>query len=429
MKLIMGFVLQITFVLSGFSYASETNERSKITSAVLKGTVLVSTKLKYGFAEDKKASGSWYGSGFLIDRDRGWIATNAHVAGVGVVDNYVEFYKSKDRVKVERLYLDSKYDFAILQIPPVDIPEDVLELNLDCDGEPLPGSRVIAVGHPRNHEFSSTYGIISGEKDFNAHGSMWITDLVVESGSSGSPVVDVESMKVLGLTTANYRGSDLGLVTRSKDLCPILEILKRGGDPSRPQLNFDLAVVDGNISNKVALVHDQDIELVPGDLLLGVDGVSWEPEFDGDLFDLLRSKENAVTVRRNRDGEQQDVSITLIKQGSLHKRPWVYFSGLTIAESTQVDLHGLDQIKPLMVQSVDLDEVVQRDFEFGRFTQVMTVNGVAVSNVTDLIAVLEEAQKNSESVAVGGKTWDLSSESMMRVFEYQIEIDGLDYAI
>lgn len=406
-------------------------DRQAVTGKVLKGAVLVSTKLRHGFVEDKKARGSWYGSGFVIDKQRGWIATNAHVAGAGVVENHVEFYNVQGRVKASRVYLDSKYDFAILEVSPSEIPESAGELKLDCDQSPKPGQEVIAVGHPRNHEFSSTFGVISGTKNFNAHGNMWITDLVVESGSSGSPVVDVDTLKVLGLSTANYRGSDLGLVTRSHDVCSIIDILKQGGDPSRPEISFDMAIENSHPSNIVALVHDQSIGLMQGDKILEIDGRLWTPDSNQELFDTLRRSQTTVRLRVVRLGEQIDIEIPLVKQRSLHKRDWLYFSGLTLGIATQTDLgrRGRSGYRPIIVQSVDTDEVTQRNFEWGRFTEIITVDGSSFERIEDLVVHLERAQEDHRDVKIQGRTWDLSSEVMMRVFEYQLSVNDLKYSM
>ncbi len=42
-------------------------------------TVKITTAVDYAFGSERK--GTWRGSGFLVDRERGWILTNAHVAG------------------------------------------------------------------------------------------------------------------------------------------------------------------------------------------------------------------------------------------------------------------------------------------------------------------------------------------------------------
>ena len=41
-------------------------------------TVKTTTAVEYPFGSDRKTTGR--GAGFLIDRERGWILTNAHVA-------------------------------------------------------------------------------------------------------------------------------------------------------------------------------------------------------------------------------------------------------------------------------------------------------------------------------------------------------------
>ena len=98
----------------------------------------------------------------------------------------------------------------------------------------------------------------------------------------------IETGDVIGISTAGYDSSDLGLLTRVRDLCPIYELLRRGEDPSRPLMAFQTMIVDGEISNRVGHVFSSTITLKPGDLILTVGGELWDPIEDGELEDNLR---------------------------------------------------------------------------------------------------------------------------------------------
>ena len=83
-KTMMARRILFTFVLATWSVDSALAlefDRSRAIQSATEATVLIKTHLKHGFLEDDQATGRWEGSGFLIDKEEGWILTNAHVAG------------------------------------------------------------------------------------------------------------------------------------------------------------------------------------------------------------------------------------------------------------------------------------------------------------------------------------------------------------
>jgi S1-C subfamily serine protease len=80
LRLTLAFFVAITPSLLYAETASDHVNRA--SNAV----VLIKAHLRHGLLEDDEASGRWTGSGFLIDRENGWIVTNAHVAGFGPTD-------------------------------------------------------------------------------------------------------------------------------------------------------------------------------------------------------------------------------------------------------------------------------------------------------------------------------------------------------
>ena len=83
--------------------------------------VRIKSTVRYAFAEEE--AGTSNGAGFLVDRAKGWILTNAHVAGYGTGDVQVSF-KGHDYVTVKPTYVDPELDFAIVQIAIADIPPE-----------------------------------------------------------------------------------------------------------------------------------------------------------------------------------------------------------------------------------------------------------------------------------------------------------------
>ena len=88
-------------------------------------TVKIKAKSQYPFAETEGA-GSWMGAGFLINKEKGYFLTNAHVSGRGDTKLKLKF-KNGSYKSVKPVYIDPEYDLAILKINQDDIPNYALE--------------------------------------------------------------------------------------------------------------------------------------------------------------------------------------------------------------------------------------------------------------------------------------------------------------
>ena len=74
-----------------------------------KYAVRVKASISYPFAEDK--AGTFNGAGFLIDINKSWFLTNAHVSGRGSGDIEISF-KGREFVEAELVYADPDLDFS-----------------------------------------------------------------------------------------------------------------------------------------------------------------------------------------------------------------------------------------------------------------------------------------------------------------------------
>ena len=68
------FLLVLLFLLGSLASAT-----ASILENASKYAVRIKTSISYPFFEDE--AGVSNGAGFLVDKDRGWIITNAHVSG------------------------------------------------------------------------------------------------------------------------------------------------------------------------------------------------------------------------------------------------------------------------------------------------------------------------------------------------------------
>ena len=139
------------------------------------------------------------GSGFFIDFDR--IVTNRHV----IEGAYrAEVHSSNGTVIPVKgvLAVDAEGDIALLKI---DAPTpQVKPLPLDKTS-PQEGESVVVIGNPLGLEGSVTNGIVSAVRDIPTFGRIIQITAAISSGSSGSPVVNMQG-QVIGIATLQVTG-------------------------------------------------------------------------------------------------------------------------------------------------------------------------------------------------------------------------------
>jgi tetratricopeptide (TPR) repeat protein len=139
------------------------------------------------------------GSGFFIDIDR--IATNRHV----IEGAYrAEVHSSSGTVYPVKgvLAVDAEGDIALLKI---DTPAPQIQpLPLDKTS-PQEGESVVVIGNPLGLEGSVTNGIVSAVRDIPTFGRIIQITAPISSGSSGSPVVNMQG-QVIGIATLQITG-------------------------------------------------------------------------------------------------------------------------------------------------------------------------------------------------------------------------------
>jgi hypothetical protein len=114
------------------------------------GVVMISVK-------DARGQELGFGTGFVVDAS-GLVATNFHVLEDG--DRATAQFRDGSRINIIGLRAwDVKRDLAIVQLaqPPANL--EVLELGQAAT--PRQGTDVIAIGHPRGFQFTTTTGIVS----------------------------------------------------------------------------------------------------------------------------------------------------------------------------------------------------------------------------------------------------------------------------
>ena len=335
--------------------------------------------------------GIGFGTGFLIDRERGWLLTNAHVAtrSPGLIN--VAFQNGRP-IEAQRIHVDPYIDLAVLAIPTDSMPEGAQEASLNCDSEPQPGTPVLAYGHPWDLSFTATRGIVSGSAWF--YPSLLIqTDAVINSGNSGGPLISLLDGRIIGINTATYNRTDhddsgtaISLAEPMPAICNIIKLLKAGADPRLRLLHIAAATSGDDLRPIVADIFSQDSKLQIGDIIVSVNG-GGRVDTLPDLLNQLRGLNNRAKLTVDRAGEILNVETTLkIVPDPLTVKA-INLSGLIISNSWKLDDFEVNPQKDLLVHWYEWDSDAALT-GVDVFDHIVNVDGLKYSSIERLYEYL-----------------------------------------
>ena len=354
-------------------------------------TVKITTAVDYAFGDEKR--GTWRSAGFLVDREKGWILTNSHVAMKSPSKIRISF-KDHAYVSAEKHYVDNRLDIAVLKIDPDKIPAGTLVANLKCEGEPLTGTPVIAFGHPWGLDYTATRGIVSGTKVRDGE-ELLQTDAALNPGNSGGPLIDAQSGGVVGVNSSRLSTSEgLNFAVPAKLACGILKLLMQGKDPAPPVLPVSFATTSKERELVVAELKGEWSELLkPGDRILAVNGDE-TALFESRFLHYLRGTEKA-DVRVQRGDIVLSVELVVPKTKDQVKRLGVHVSGMIIGRSTVM---GYDPTV-MWVQFVGGASIAEQA-QFSNSDQILSIDGAPLKSHEDILAALKAREGSSVEVII-----------------------------
>lgn len=359
-------------------------------------TVKIDVLSRIGLNQDAGGSGS--GTGFLIDKKRGWILTNAHVSTRSPGSIKVSF-KDHGKIVAKRIHVDPFIDLAILQVEPSEIPVSAKEAQMGCNESAQSGSSVFAYGHPWGLAFTASRGIVSGMSWFYPS-HLIQTDAAINSGNSGGPLINISTGKVLGINSSTYKDSDdenataVGLAEPIQAVCHIVELLKQSRDTRLRQLPLALATSGDDLRPRVAFLYEKSAGFTAGDMIVGVNG-SEEIKDIPELADHLRGIEGKAFITVERNGARLIVETYLnIAPDPLSARS-INLSGLIISEPWRLDDQEQNPDHNLVVDWVDTEQEAGLT-KAEASDIIVSVNGKPFRNVDALYAYLSAQPKNAE---------------------------------
>ena len=325
---------------------------------ILRNAALYTVKVKTlgDIGLNKDEGGSSTGTGFLIDRKRGWILTNAHVATRSPAKIEVSF-KDGAAVTAKRIHVDAYIDMAVLQIPVSNIPNAAIEAKLSCGDLPSPGTPVLAYGHPWSIPYTATRGIVSGVSWFYPHEHVQ-TDALINSGNSGGPLINASNGQVVGINTATYsdkndaNASAVSLAEPMPAICRVISLLRDGKDARLKLLPLATATSGDDIKPRVARAYADNAQFQPGDLIVKVNG-SGPVRSLSDLIDRLRGAGERATITVERRGKSIDIETPLQTKPDPLKNRSVNISGMVISNPWKLDDHELNPEGYLVIDWIE----------------------------------------------------------------------------
>jgi len=184
------------------------------------------------------------GSGFVIDGEQGYIATNNHV--VENAQNIKVTLDNGETLSATIVGKDALTDLAVVKIDATDLPY----VSLGNSSSLAVGEWVLAIGNAFGMGLRVTEGIISGSNvTITLSSGEKLYDLIettaaINPGNSGGPLVNMKG-EVIGITSAKILGAEnMGYAISSDSARPTIEDLIHQGYIIRPWLGVYLQPMD-----------------------------------------------------------------------------------------------------------------------------------------------------------------------------------------
>ena len=352
-----------------------------IFNQALSYTVQIRTAVATPLEGDLK--GTQRGAGFMVDAERGWVMTNAHVVSRSPSRVEVAF-QGQSYSEAEKIYVDPHLDLAIVRVA---IPEGqrVNAATLECGELPRVGHPVGAFGHPWNMRYTGTRGIVSGMTS-RMYTELLQTDAPINQGNSGGPLISLDTGRIVGINTAQIKGSqNTNFAVGMKYACRVMELLRAGRDPSPPALPVVyFNDYDDERVLKVARNYEGSgtIDLRAGDIIRGVVGVAESVQNETQLYHALRGRLDSFSLKVERAG--MEITVT----GSAHAHALaldvqgVVAGGVFFAPTPMRDVAEV-RVGTLMVHHVERgSDGDAKELRRGDFLEAM--DGEAVSSLEQL---------------------------------------------
>ena len=190
---------------------------------------------------ETETKGTSFATGFIVDAERGIIATNEHVTGKSPSYVKINFYDgSFTQAKV--LYYDPTHDFGFYQIDPASVKFELHAVKTDSWRNLSLGDELLLIGNNEKEEYSIKFGTVANlnVNKGSRHSTYIHTTFDRTGGSSGSPVWNTNGEVV----AIHARGTDTSSFELPIDyLLDTLVLLQEKTSIHRGEIGVDLELI------------------------------------------------------------------------------------------------------------------------------------------------------------------------------------------
>ncbi len=190
---------------------------------------------------ETETKGTSFATGFVVDAERGIIATNRHVTGTSPANIKINFHDGSF-TEALILYYDPTHDFGFYKIDPTEVEFDLQAVQLGKWGELSLGDELLLIGNNEKEEYSIKFGRIANlnVNKGDRHSSYIHTTFDRTGGSSGSPVWNTAG-EVIAI---HARGTDTSSFELPIDyLIDTLQLIQNEIPIHRGEIGVDLELI------------------------------------------------------------------------------------------------------------------------------------------------------------------------------------------
>jgi len=370
-------------------------------AAAAKYTVKIETTVRQP-TDPGDEPGVFSGAGFVVDAQRGWVVTNAHVTTRSPATIRMRA-RGNAWIPAKRVYVDPYLDIAVITAADRGKMNGMTAAMLACDGFPAVGHPVGAFGHPWSLDFTGTRGIVAGVSDRFEAGAL-LTDAPINDGNSGGPLISLATGKVVGVNTSAIEAKgvqNLNFAVAAHYVCKILNLLRAARDPSPPDRTL-VFYADSEQTGVLKVARNfmppEYIALQPDDVIKAVVGEAGPVTRESDLVHALRGRLEHVSLRIERSGKELVVSGRLPAVEKILGRKTVYASGVVFGQARRFDASELifSPVAACQVEQGSLGESAG----FEKCDAVETIDGEPVRDLDQVYRQLELARAAGKPVNI-----------------------------
>ena len=190
---------------------------------------------------ETESKGTSFATGFVVDAERGIIATNRHVTGSSPAYIKINFHDGSF-TEANILYYDPTHDFGFYKIDPTEVDFELQSVTLGKWDKLSLGDELLLIGNNEKEEYSIKTGRIANlnVNKGDRHSSYIHTTFDRTGGSSGSPVWNTAG-EVIAI---HARGTDTSSFELPIDyLIDALKLIQNKMPIERGEIGVDLELI------------------------------------------------------------------------------------------------------------------------------------------------------------------------------------------